>query len=77
MKIAGNITPVTASSVQTSRAHDDTGTTSPKPAVVSVEKLSQRKSTHLPGPPSGIRNEPGLRIATRCCTAANAIPMSR
>ena len=42
MSVAGNRIPQIASSVQSVLAQRPTGARSPKPAVVSVEKLSQR-----------------------------------
>jgi hypothetical protein len=49
MSVAGKRIPQRPSSVETAQAVALTGATSPKPAVVSVEKLSHTKSTHRSG----------------------------
>ena len=49
MSVAGKRIPQSDSSVDTAQAAAFTGATSPKPAVVSVEKLNHTKSTHRSG----------------------------
>ena len=48
--------PHRPSIVDSMHDHAPTGTMSPKPAVVSVEKLSQRKSSQRGGRPPSIPN---------------------
>jgi hypothetical protein len=49
MSVAGKRIAHSPSSVETAQAAALTGATSPKPAVVSVEKLSHTKSTQRSG----------------------------